>query len=367
MERATGQNYPTEATYTCVGGGSLVGAPASRTCLADGSWDGADPTGCLSVPIYQDDTTYTNPCQELDISQEVGFEFSISVWVRAFEPYGINGFTGINIINFRETLNWYLWQNMQFLLAIRTTNPATEAESFNAGWGGVGSSVSAGDWHHVALTYDGAMVRVYLDGELDHTWEKDGALLHNGAVWYGCRRGSEYPFNGKMSHLRIYNSVLSAADVALVTISDSNVIATLNYATCAEGAPEVQQSGDYLLTAPDGSTFLSRCLLARDAGVPGGPPFTRFWYYDRRTNGWPEGEDDVLGGAYGTCSPDNPDYCFGRMPADVTAADTQLLVTEDDERLLWDFNPGCDTSDAVSLNFRICRHRSSFRLECAQQ
>ena len=31
----------------------------------------------------------------------------------------------------------------------------------------------------------------------------------------------------------------------------------------------------------------------------------------------------------------------------VTAADTQLLVTEDDEKLLWDFNPGCDTSDAV--------------------
>ena len=101
------------------------------------------------------------------------------------------------------------------------------------------------------------------------------------------------------------------------------ILATLNYPTCAEAGVEVQQSGDYLLTAPDGSTFLSYCLLARDAGVEGGPPFTRFWYYDRRTGGWPDGEDDVLGAAYGTCSPDNTDYCFGRMPADVTAADTQ--------------------------------------------
>src|SRR5690606_19307105 len=52
------------------------------------------------------------------------------------------------------------------------------------------------DWHHVAATYDGAFLRLYLDGELAAERAFDGAIVHSAApLVIGAAPRNEYRWN----------------------------------------------------------------------------------------------------------------------------------------------------------------------------
>ena len=72
-------------------------------------------------------------------------------------------------------------------------------------------------WHHVVATWDGAMLRLYLDGELQGETPRTGKSNPNP---YPVMIGNfEYPschgtcFGGLIDEVRIYNRALSAAEV----------------------------------------------------------------------------------------------------------------------------------------------------------
>jgi Concanavalin A-like lectin/glucanases superfamily len=98
-----------------------------------------------------------------------------------------------------------------------------------ASWGqtasanGGGAPVSAGHWHHVAGVYDGATVRLYLDGQ---PWGNpaaaygnispmlDGSYLclggEDGRTFCGC---TDRYFNGLIDEVKIYNRPLAASEI----------------------------------------------------------------------------------------------------------------------------------------------------------
>jgi hypothetical protein len=72
-------------------------------------------------------------------------------------------------------------------------------------------------WHHFAMTYDGTTIRYYGDGvELDTDPDKsnDRNLVHADRVHVGKRATSDLCFPGDVDDARIYNVVLSEAEVA---------------------------------------------------------------------------------------------------------------------------------------------------------
>jgi hypothetical protein len=82
------------------------------------------------------------------------------------------------------------------------------------GWGSVSGSVEVNDgkWHHVALVYDGTMIRLYVDGTLDNSavaWGNIGtsqSQVHIG--------GSENEgWNGLIDDVRIYSYALSEEEI----------------------------------------------------------------------------------------------------------------------------------------------------------
>jgi chitodextrinase len=75
------------------------------------------------------------------------------------------------------------------------------------------SSLAANTWVHLAATYDGTAVRLYVNGVLVSSQAQTGAIvastkaIHIGADFYG-----EY-FNGVIDEARIYNRALSQAEI----------------------------------------------------------------------------------------------------------------------------------------------------------
>jgi hypothetical protein len=91
------------------------------------------------------------------------------------------------------------------------------------------ASLTPGVWHHIAGTFDGAKLRLYVDGQLwgsplPHTGKKISPMLANSFVAIGSEDGrtgfpdcigSRY-FNGLIDEVCIYNRALSEDEIATI-------------------------------------------------------------------------------------------------------------------------------------------------------
>ncbi|MHC4435711.1 MAG: LamG domain-containing protein, partial [Planctomycetota bacterium] len=79
--------------------------------------------------------------------------------------------------------------------------------------------VNDGRWHHVAGTYDGSMICLYVDGKLDVSSEADGLIeVNDYNVFIGAN--AEKPnrnFKGSIDEVRIYSYALSAEEVKAIS------------------------------------------------------------------------------------------------------------------------------------------------------
>jgi hypothetical protein len=78
----------------------------------------------------------------------------------------------------------------------------------------------AGEWTHLAATYDGSMMKVYYNGEVVGEQETTGQLgVSDGTLCIGTKHetapaGDE--FNGMLDDVRIYNRALSASEIMIL-------------------------------------------------------------------------------------------------------------------------------------------------------
>ena len=77
-----------------------------------------------------------------------------------------------------------------------------------------GSALAANTWSHLALTYDGAALRLYVNGTLVSTQAQTGsiAVSSNPLQIGGDTIWGQY-FNGRIDEVRVYNTALSAASI----------------------------------------------------------------------------------------------------------------------------------------------------------
>lgn len=76
------------------------------------------------------------------------------------------------------------------------------------------TKLTVGQWAHVAVTYDGSNVKIYINGTLEGTLAASGSIdvctgplqIGNTTVW-----GEE--FNGSIDEARVYDRALSAAEI----------------------------------------------------------------------------------------------------------------------------------------------------------
>ena len=75
-----------------------------------------------------------------------------------------------------------------------------------------------GQWHHVGSTYDGKMLRLYVDGELRASNPFERGIDAGGHFWMGRSDGElrytrDAHFRGKIAEVRVYNRALSGGEI----------------------------------------------------------------------------------------------------------------------------------------------------------
>ena len=76
----------------------------------------------------------------------------------------------------------------------------------------IGSTVSSA-WRHVAVTYDGAYVKLYIDGVLRNNYPATGSIAPQTVKYYlGYNWLGDY-WKGYIDDLRFYSRTLTPSDV----------------------------------------------------------------------------------------------------------------------------------------------------------
>ena len=110
---------------------------------------------------------------------------------------------------------WALYMETSGTIALRfTAGSGTDVWYSGNGKGGT-AKVNDGAWHHVAFTYDGAKVYIYVDYSRDRSYEKTGTIptYSDNATWVGGygygdanNGGRKYP--GVIDEIRVSNATL---------------------------------------------------------------------------------------------------------------------------------------------------------------
>lgn len=132
-------------------------------------------------------------------------------------------------------------------------------------------NLSPGAWYHVAAVYDGATMRLYLNGAEVGSMPKTGPISANqdAAVWAGNNPGSQaQPFDGRIDDMQVFESALSAFQIM--------TLITQAFATApAQNQPPVVNAG--VDRSGVVSTPLSLNGSATDDGLPSNGTLTTTW------------------------------------------------------------------------------------------
>src|SRR5690606_1107624 len=91
--------------------------------------------------------------------------------------------------------------------------PSSCEHHASGGWvnSGVGPTLKSGQWYHLACTYNGTLLRYYINGVLSGSATVGAPTSDSRPVYIGARShvsGTGY-FDGAIDDVRIYNRALS--------------------------------------------------------------------------------------------------------------------------------------------------------------
>ncbi|MHC4388422.1 MAG: LamG-like jellyroll fold domain-containing protein [Planctomycetota bacterium] len=82
------------------------------------------------------------------------------------------------------------------------------------------TSWKAFTWYHLAATFDGTNVKLYVNGHLEGTMRCSGTHYASSKAYFGTRRDGRYGLEGKIDDIRIYDHALSAGEITQVRWPD---------------------------------------------------------------------------------------------------------------------------------------------------
>jgi|GEM_PF-463418 len=119
---------------------------------------------------------------------------------------------------------------LQFVLTIGGT-----ARKLNAA-----TALTANTWYHVAATYDGTAMKLYINGQLDATLSATGAVTANGIFTFARNYDNTRILNGSLDEVRAWTRALTAAEISANSCSVApNAPGLEGYWPCNEGSGTV--------------------------------------------------------------------------------------------------------------------------------
>lgn len=88
------------------------------------------------------------------------------------------------------------------------------------------TSFATNTWYHVAATYDGAAMRIYVNGVLDASVARTGSFTANTPFFLGYSFNNTRILNGNLENVRVWNRSLSATEIQSYRCTDVAANAT---------------------------------------------------------------------------------------------------------------------------------------------
>ena len=93
----------------------------------------------------------------------------------------------------------------QYIIAITTGGPHIHCYS--------NAQIQADEWHFITGTYDGAKLKLYIDGILDNSTDLSGNINNFGKLYFGKRYNNADIFKGKISQFQIWDYELNQSEI----------------------------------------------------------------------------------------------------------------------------------------------------------
>ncbi|MEF9480017.1 glycosyl hydrolase family 18 protein [Chryseobacterium sp. 1B4] len=237
------------------------------------SASGTTPTGSYALSL--DGSTESGAAGSMNLS---GSALSFEGWIKpssfkSASPY-ISSIMGTEVSDsnsaFLRLGDASLANNkLQFVVSINNVQQKLASAT----------ALNANTWYHVAATYDGANMKIYINGVLDATKAQTGSVNSTGAFNVGYLYNTSRNFNGKIDEVRVWKRALSQTEISQNMCNVSVPAASLAaYWKFNEGSGSTVQdtSGNGVtltLTGVDSSNWgtdlpctTGSSLLARNAG-----------------------------------------------------------------------------------------------------
>lgn len=142
--------------------------------------------------------------QNLNLTNEI----TISVWIKPDENPNPSGLSGriVSMGNSQSGDNWSL--------EIQETRE-WGGRINNRGWDQTDDFLPAGEWSHIAMTYDGQFRRYYRDGELVGEFSQTGGISSGETIRIGRNGTSDSArlFAGELDDVQIYDRALTKQEI----------------------------------------------------------------------------------------------------------------------------------------------------------
>lgn len=146
-------------------------------------------------------------------------EITVEAWVRYVNPFSWGGFIGAFQDSGSYEMGWVLgYRGSRVTFALASTDADQDGDGVMT-YMDAPTPVELGGWYHVAGTYDGSVMKIYVNGQLENrTTEQSGDILYPPNAFYeiGAYRDDDeyYRLKGSLKEVRLYDRVLSADEIA---------------------------------------------------------------------------------------------------------------------------------------------------------
>jgi endo-beta-N-acetylglucosaminidase D len=222
--------YATPGTYTVTL--TATGAGGAQDVLTRTAYITvlqAPPAGSNTALSFDGTSKYVE-CGTLNLS---GAAFSLECWVKpnsfkATSPY-ISSLIGMedggsNTAMLRLGDAGIAANQVQFVAQIGTTTRKVTSSAL----------LPAGVWTHIAGTYDGSVMRLYINGVLDNSLNATGSVVANAPFSLGRNYASSRCLDGRLDEARAWTRALTAAEIAANTCAVAGGPGLEGYWKCNE-------------------------------------------------------------------------------------------------------------------------------------
>jgi len=103
------------------------------------------------------------------------------------------------------------------------SNSSTTCHAYGFG------EISENEWYHVAFTYSGSQLKLYVNGELNGSDTCSVNISKDGPTYIGSWGGIQQFFNGTIDEVQIFNRVLSPEEIRQLYLMKQQLVRDKNY------------------------------------------------------------------------------------------------------------------------------------------